>query len=277
MTDGTKAEDPAWLGLAGRVCVVTGGGSGIGAETARLFASAGALVAVVDRDADAAASVAAGIDPTCKRAIGVMADVGVPQTVMAAAERVQKELGPCRVLVNNAAQRYRGALINIGLDAWNGVMGANLTGALVCTQAFGAQMIAAGQGGSIIHIASINGHNPQPESGAYCISKAGLIMMSRVLSLELGAHGIRSNVVSPGFTRTPHTDVSYRDADVAAARQRLIPVGRVADPVDMAHVIAFLASDRSGYVDGQDILVDGGLNNSLMTQVPRSAQAPKKT
>ena len=271
MTQDVESGAGAWLGLAGQVCVVTGGGSGIGAETARRFASAGALVAVLDRDADAAAAVAAEIGATGRRAIAVVADIGSAETVKAAADRVLRELGPCRVLVNNAAVRHRDALIDIGLDAWNRVLGVNLTGALVCTQAFAGQMIAAAQGGSIVHVASILGHHPQPESGAYSVSKAGLIMLSRLLSLELARHRIRSNVVSPGFTRTPHTQASYVDPETAAGRLRMVPAGRVAEPADLADVIAFLASDRAGYIDGQDILVDGGLANTLMSLVPRAS------
>src|SRR5438132_621214 len=143
MTESVGYEVGVWLGLAGQVCVITGAGSGIGAETARHFASAGAFVAILDRDAESAAAVAAEIERAGHRAIGLMADVGHAETVRAAADRIQKELGPCRVLVNNAAARYRGALVDIGLEAWNQVLAVNLTGALICTQAFTAQMIAA--------------------------------------------------------------------------------------------------------------------------------------
>ncbi len=271
MADNVKPAD--WTDLENQVCVVTGAGSGIGAETARLFASAGALVAVVDRDPASAAAVAAEIDSTGKRAIAVVADVGVAASIMAAAERVAKELGPCRVLVNNAAVRHRAELMDISLDAWNNLLAANLTGPLICTQAFAAQMIAAGLGGSIVHVASILGHHPQPASGSYAVSKAGLIMLSRVLALELGKHRIRSNVVSPGFTRTPHTEAAYLDAEVSAAREGMVPLGRVASPADMAQVIAFLASDRAAYVDGQDILVDGALGSSLMSHMPKQPRA----
>lgn len=258
--------------FAGRVCVVTGAGSGIGAETARLFASAGARVAVVDRDADAAESVADRIRADGASAIGICADVGAAAAVAAAARRVADELGPCRVLVNNAAARYRAALLQADLQAWNALLNVNLTGALVCTQAFAPQMIAAGQGGSLVHVASILGHHPMAESGAYSVSKAALIMLSRLLSIELAPHRIRSNAVSPGFTRTPHTEAAYRDPQTAAAREAMVPAGRVAAPRDMAQVIAFLASDRAAYVNGQDLLVDGGLANTLMGLVPRAPQ-----
>lgn len=263
-----------WLGLAGQVCVVTGAGSGIGAETARQFASAGAWVAVLDRDADSAAAVAAEICRDGHRAIGVHADVAQATMVMAAADRVAKELGPCRVLVNNAATRHRKRLMDIRVEDWNQVLSVNLTGALLCAQAFARQMIAAGRGGSIVHVGSLIGHHPQFDAGAYGTAKAGLGMLSRSLAIELAEHRIRSNVVSPGFTRTPATEASYRDPETAAARARLIPAGRVGLPSDLAQVILMLASDRADYVTGQDLSVDGGVGNSLMSRVPMPAKAP---
>ena len=108
------------------------------------------------------------------------------------------------------------SLLDISLEAWNRVLAVNLTGALICTQAFAPQMIAAGQGGSIVHVASILGHHPQIDMGAYSVGKAGLIMLSRVLAVELAQHRIRSNVVSPGFTRTPANEAAYRDPETAA-------------------------------------------------------------
>jgi NAD(P)-dependent dehydrogenase (short-subunit alcohol dehydrogenase family) len=262
-------EVGAWLGLTARVCVVTGAGSGIGAETARQLASAGALVATLDRDAKSAATVAADIERVGGRAIGLMADVSDMSSVQAAAVRIKAELGPCQILVNNAAARHRAPLTDISMEAWNHVLAVNLTGPLICTQAFVPQMIAAGAGGSIVHVGSVLGHHPQFDAGAYCASKAGLGMLARALALELGPHRIRSNVVSPGFTRTPANEASYRDPESAAARSRLIPAGRVAVPADLAQVIAFLVSDRANYINGQDILVDGGLSRTLMSRVPR--------
>ncbi|MCC6196871.1 MAG: SDR family oxidoreductase [Burkholderiales bacterium] len=262
------------LGLEGWVCVVTGAGSGIGAETARELAAEGAWVAVVDRDGDSAARVAAEIARGGGRAIGVTADVGQVESVAAAAAQIEAALGPCRVLVNNAAVRHREELLGMGVEAWNAVLAVNLTGALVCTQAFVSQMIGAGRGGSIVHVSSILGHHPQIGAGAYSVAKAGLGMLSRVLSLELAPHGIRSNVVSPGFTRTPANEASYRDPETAAARARMIPAGRPATPADLAQVIVFLASDRAAYIDGQDVVVDGGVSNTLVGLVPRPRGEP---
>ena len=263
-----EAASMAWLGLAGRVCVVTGAGSGIGAETARYFALAGGHVAVLDRDAGAAAQVAAGIEADGGRAVAVGVDVSDPQAVNAAADQVAQALGPCRVLVNNAAVRNGDLLLDIGLEAWNRVMAVNLTGALLCTQAFARQMIASGLGGSLVHVSSITSHNPQWHHNAYTVSKAGMVQLSLGLSLELAPHGIRSNVVSPGFTRTPANEHSYRDPQVHATRKGLIPAGRIGTPLDLAQVIAFLASDRADYVSGQDVVVDGSFVNSLMSHVP---------
>lgn len=276
MSESIEHESGAWLGLEGQVCVITGAGSGIGAETARQFARAGALVAILDLDGDSAASVAAEIVRSGGRAMGLQADVGHPESVAAAAAKIQTELGACRILVNNAAARHKDALLDISLAAWNRILGVNLTGALICTQAFAPQMIAAGKGGSLVHVSSIIGRHPQSNSGAYGVSKAGLVMLSNLLTVELGEHGIRSNVVSPGFTRTPANEAAYRDPETAAARAGMVPIGRVATPTDLAQVILFLASDRASYIDGQDIDVDGGVGRTLMNQVPRAHQAAWK-
>lgn len=253
-----------WLDLGDRVCVVTGAGSGIGAETARELARAGARVAVLDRDQTSASEVAAEIQRAGGQAIPLCADISERDSVFAAAERVEREFGACRVLVNNAAIRHREPLMEISLDAWNRVLMVNLTGALVCTQAFAAQMITAGEGGSLIHVASLIAHFPQGGSGPYCASKAAMINLSRTLAIELASHRIRSNVVSPGQIRTPASEVVYRDPVVAAARQRATPAGRVGRPEDLANTIAFLASDRSDFINAQEIIVDGGISCTLM-------------
>lgn len=264
------AERKSWLGLEGRVCVITGAGSGIGAETARQLAAEGASVAVLDRYGDPARQVADEITREGGRAIAVEADVAQPASVAAAAAQVLKELGHCRVLINNAAVRQKGRLADIDLEDWSRLHSVNLTGTLICTQAFVPQMVASGPGGSLIHVASLIGHNPQIGSGAYSVSKAGMLMMSRVLALELAEQGIRSNTVSPGFTRTPPNEASYKDVETFAKRQAMVPSGRIAGPADMANVIAFLASDRSSYVNAEDILVDGGVDKTLMNTVPKA-------
>lgn len=260
---------PGWLELEGKVCVVTGAASGIGAEIARQLASVGARVAVLDRDEPGAVATAQGIAATGAQAIAVTCDIADKASVDRAADQVERELGRCDVLVNNAATIYAAALMDIDMVRWNQLMSVNVGGFLLCSQAFGRQMIAAGGGGSIVHIASISGRVPQPYSGPYSVSKAGVKMLSQLLAVELGEHGIRSNVVSPAMVRTPLTEGIYQNPEVLRRREDIVPARRISGPRDLAEVVLFLASARSGYVNGQDILVDGGLSTAWLTLIPR--------
>lgn len=259
---------PDWLGLAGRVCVVTGGGSGIGEGIARELSAAGARVAVVDRDAAGAARVAAELEGQGAKALAVTCDTTQEADVAAAADAVRRHLGPCAVLVNNAGILRPGALDEVSLETWNAVLAVNLTGYLIAARAFGKDMLAAKRG-SIVHISSIAGLNQQPRSGAYSASKAGVLMLSKQLSVEWGALGVRSNVVMPGLIRTPLSATFYADPAFEAKRVAMIPARRIGEPADIANAVAFLASDRSSYVNGGEILVDGGLDGMLMDLVPR--------
>ncbi|WP_395346642.1 MULTISPECIES: SDR family NAD(P)-dependent oxidoreductase [unclassified Variovorax] len=257
-----------WLQLEDKVCVVTGAAGGIGIEIARELASVGAKVALLDRDEAGAARAAADIAESGARAIALGCDITDKADVERAAAAVERELGRCDVLVNNAATIYAAALMDIDIERWHRLMAVNLDGFLLCAQAFGRQMIAAG-GGSMVHVASISGRVPQPYSGPYSISKAGVKMLSQLLAVELGEHRIRSNVVSPAMVRTPLTEGIYTQPEVLAKREAIVPAGRISGPKDIAEVVAFLASPRSGYVNGQDLLVDGGLSTAWLSLIPR--------
>jgi len=258
----------SWLELENKVCVVTGAASGIGAEIARELATVGARVALLDRDVQGAAKVAADIVERGGRAIAVGCDITLQDSVAEAAATVERELGRCDVLVNNAAAIYAAALMDIDLDKWNQLLAVNLGGFLLCSQAFGRQMIVGG-GGSMVHIASISGRVPQPYSGPYSVSKAGVKMLSQLLAVELGEHGIRSNVVSPAMVRTPMSEVIYSRPEVLKQREQIVPARRISGPRDIAVVVLFLASPRASYVSGQDVLVDGGLSTAWLTLIPR--------
>ena len=264
----TGMESSDWLGLSGRVCVVTGGGGGIGRATALSFAKAGARVAAIDRDERGLEVTQTELRKLGDGHVVVTCDTTSEESVTAASEKIEKSLGPCSVLVNTAAILRPGALDTLSLAEWNAVLAVNLTGYFLCAQAFGRQMRALGRG-SLVHVSSIAGSNAQGQSGAYSVSKAGVIMLSRQLANDWGPHGIRSNVVSPGMVITPMSQAFYDTPGVTERRSAVVPMRRVGMPQDMADAILFLASDRAGYINGDEIMVDGGYANMLMNLVPR--------
>lgn len=257
-----------WLGFEDRLCVVTGAGGGIGAEIASQLIEVGARVALLDRNEEAVTKVAAGLAGGAGRAMAIHCDVTSAQSIEAAAAQVQAAWGPAAVLVNNAASLYADALMDIQLESWNQLLAVNLTGYLLCAQAFGRQMIAHGSG-CMVHVASIAATVPQPYSGAYSVSKAGVKMLSQLLAVELGEHGVRSNVVSPAMIRTPMSEGIYEDSDVLRYREQIVPARRISTPSDIAGAVLFLASDRASYISGQEILVDGGLAQAWLNLIPR--------
>jgi NAD(P)-dependent dehydrogenase (short-subunit alcohol dehydrogenase family) len=257
-----------WLGLRGCNCVVTGAASGIGAEVASSLARVGARVALLDRDAQGAQRLAACLNDAGATALAVGCDVSDPDSVAEAAARVQSAWGTCQVLVNNAGLLRPGGLADVGLDDWNQVLAINLTGYLLCARAFGAPMRAAGLG-SIVHVASISGLFPQSGSGAYSASKAGVLALSRQLAVEWGPQGVRSNAICPGMIRTALSAKFYEEPGFEAKRAAMTASRRIGEPQDIANVALFLASPRAGYVNGAELLVDGGMANMLMDMVPR--------
>jgi NAD(P)-dependent dehydrogenase (short-subunit alcohol dehydrogenase family) len=257
-----------WLGLSGRIAVVTGAGGGVGRAVAASLARAGARVAGIDRDERGLEVTRAELrDVGCEHVIA-SCDTSNALSVAAASETTEKALGPCSVLVNAAAVLRAGGLENLPLAEWNAVLSVNLTGYFLCAQIFGRQMRKLGRG-SLIHVASIAGSHAQAHSGAYSVSKAGVVMLSRQLASEWGPHGIRSNVVSPGMIITPMSQSFYDTPGVTERRTAVVPTRRIGMPQDIADAILFLASDRSSYVNGDEITVDGGYANMLMNLVPR--------
>ena len=270
------AEESEGIELRGRVVVITGACGGIGSATALEFAKAGARLALLDRNLEACEALQREVEALGTSAIGLACDVSDLRSVEAAAMRSEEALGPCEVLVNNAAMLYADAVMSISIERWNQLMAVNLTGYLLCAQVFGRQMIEQRMG-NIVNVSSISGTLPQPNSGAYSVSKSGVNMLSKLLAVELGEYGIRSNVVSPALVRTPLSEAFYRDPEILARRTQIVPVRRIGAPDDIAQAILFLASNRASYISGQEITVDGGLGSTWLGTIPRPGFDKKVT
>ena len=257
-----------WFGIAGRVCVITGAGGGMGHAMAASFAAAGARVVLLDRDLARAQHAAAEANQHGGQAVALVCDVADPEAVTAAAAHAHAAVGPADILINAAGLLRAGPLRSLTFAEWNALISVNLTGCFLCAQAFGEHMITRGHG-SIVHIASIAAHNPQGASGAYSVSKAGVVMLSQQLATEWGPLGIRSNVVSPGMIRTPMSEAFYTDPSVVERRKAVVPTGRIGTAQDIADAALFLASERASYINGDEVIVDGGFTRKIMDLVPR--------
>jgi NAD(P)-dependent dehydrogenase (short-subunit alcohol dehydrogenase family) len=265
---GIMKANTDWLGLQGKVCVVTGAASGIGEAIATLLAEAGSRVVLLDRDIHGAQKLAQKLTLGGAFATPIFCDTRDEVNISSAAQQVQRELGSCYALINNAGMLRAGSLDQVGLDDWNDVLAVNLTGYMLCAKAFGTHMREAGEG-SIVNVASIAGVTPQSNSGAYSASKAGVLLLSRQLAVEWGAAGVRSNAICPGMIRTPLSAKFYEEPGFEVKRAAVTASRRIGEPQDIANVAAFLASPRSAYVNAAEILVDGGMSSMLMDMVPR--------
>lgn len=272
-----------WLGLSGKTVVITGAGGGIGQALALAFAGQGARLVLLDRDLAQAQALARSLAQS-HPAIAVQAlfcDLADGESLAQAAATVEawrddrapdQPAGGADILINAAAILRPATLAEVSPADWQAMLAVNLGGYLAAAQAFGRAMLARGRG-ALVHVASIAGSHPQPGSGAYSASKAATVMLSRQLAQEWGPRGLRSNCLSPGLVLTPMSQAFYADPAIRARRAAMVPLGRIATPEDMADVALFLASDRAGYVTGQDIVVDGGLSQALMGLVPRPGYA----
>lgn len=257
-----------WIDFTGCTCVVTGAAGGMGQAITRAFLGLGARVAALDVDGPGAETFVASLGLPDDQLAAIQVDIADPAAVKAAAGLAEDRLGAPQVLVNNAAVLGVLPLHETGLDEWQRIIAVNLSGYFNCSRVFGEAMLRGGRG-AIVHVASIAATEPVGNAGGYSPSKAGVHMMSRQIALEWGPMGIRSNTVSPGMIRTPFSEMTYRKPGVEEFRKSKIPSRSIGVPQQVADAVLFLASDRAAYVNGADILVDGGLSQTLMGQFPR--------
>jgi NAD(P)-dependent dehydrogenase (short-subunit alcohol dehydrogenase family) len=236
--------------------LVTGAAGGIGLATARVLAARGMRVAVNDVDPEAARQAAAMLGP---QHLAVAADVSRENEVIEMVERVAEAFGGISVLVNNAGiADTAGPTMAQSTTSWDRLIGIHLTGAYLVSKAVAPRMAVAG-GGSIVNLSSIAGLVGVPVRTAYSAAKAGVAMITRVLACEWAAHGIRVNAVAPGYVRTDLVVglIEAGRVDAEGIRRRT-PLARLAEPEEIARVIAFLASAEASYITGAVVPVDGG-------------------
>lgn len=252
----------------GPLTVVTGGTRGIGRAVVDQALAAGHRVAVIDVRADGLAELRSEL--TTDRLVVAAVDITDPEAVDSWLTGLVAEHGVPRSLVNNAGIVRRGLLEDLDIADWRAVLEVNLTGPFIMTQRIGRQMIAHG-GGSIVSIGSVASLAWTVGGSSYPSSKAGVAMLMRGAALEWGKYGVRANTVSPGYTDTPMTAATWADPETANPRLARIPLGRIAQPIDIARVVLFLCSPEAGYVTGQNIVVDGGvLLSPLLAPVARA-------
>ncbi len=242
--------------LEGKVCVVTGAASGIGAESARLFAAEGARVVGID------------LEPGVEAELRIEADVSEEAEVIAAFARASAEMGRIDVLMNNAGINPTddGSVLETSLESWQRVQDVNLRSVFLCCKHGMPHLLAAG-GGSVINVASFVALvGAAVSQGSYTASKGAVLSLSRELGVEFADRGIRVNALCPGPVNTPLLrEVFAKDPERAAKRLVHIPMGRFGEAEEIAKAALFLASEDSTYVTASTFVVDGGLSSAYVT------------
>lgn len=243
------------FGLTGKVALVTGAAAGIGRAIAQLYLEKGADVALVDASASVR-DVARELEGLGHRTLGIVADLTVTDQVRAAVDQAFEAFGRVDILVNNAGVAFLDKAESLPEDSWDKTMAVNLKAPFILSQLVGRRMIEAG-GGKIINVASQAGVVALDRHVAYCSSKGGIIMMTKVLALEWARHGITVNAISPTVTLTELGKKAWA-GQVGEDMKKLIPVGRFAYPEEVAAVALFLASQAADMITGENVIIDGG-------------------
>ena len=249
--------------MKGKVAIVTGGAGGIGSAICKAFADQGVGVAVADLNVEAAQQVASDLTSKGGEALDVHVQVTEEESVEAAVRRVVERLGRIDFLVHCAGNNIKAPTLDITLEQWKSTLDIHLTGAFLFCRAAGRQMVKQGDGGRIVLMSSVTAMAPLPERGSYGPAKAGLVNLAGMLSLQWARYNINVNAVCPAVALTPMTKMVYeRDPALRAQRLKRTPLGREVLPEEIADLVLFLCSDKSSYISGVAVPIDGGFLNS---------------
>ena len=260
--------------MEGKVAIVTGGGSGMGRATGLLFAREGAAVVIADVNDSGGRETVTTIEENGGRALFIHTDTADEDAVVSLIKESASAFGRVDAMVTAAGISYsnfvekdeatdpwrnpsEGLILNKPTARWQKVLDVNLTGVMICAREAARQMIAEGHGGTIVNFASIAAYGPVPTIADYCVSKAGIVMLTKCLAAELGRSGIRVNAVAPGPIETGMTQ-SLLESGRLQKQAAALPLGRVAQPEEVANVVLFLSGDQSSYITGKTLGVDGG-------------------
>jgi len=249
--------------LSGKVAVITGAGSGIGAATARIFAQEGAKVSLCDRNEDPVRAVMANILSQGGDAIAVQADVRSPEDVQNLVTTTSEHYGKLDILFNNAGVRAsRSTVVDLTEDEYEETMAIDLKGVWLCSKYAIPKMIKNG-GGAIVNCSSVSALLGQPRQGVYNAAKAGVDALTKCMALDFATHNIRVNSVNPGWVKTQMNaaeleEISARGGQEYESILRLHPLGRLGTPEDIAWAVVYLASDEARWVTGSSLVIDGG-------------------
>jgi NAD(P)-dependent dehydrogenase (short-subunit alcohol dehydrogenase family) len=240
--------------LDGKVAIVTGGASGIGFATARRFVKEGANVLIADINAEGAEGRAQGLG---KPSAWIAADLTNEGDAEAMVARAVERFGRLDIAINAAGVGGLAPIVDQTAEQWDEVVNLDLRGVFLSTKYEARRLIAQGEGGAIVNIASINARQPAEGMSAYCAAKAGVEMFTRVAAMELAPHGIRVTGIGPGLIETPLTNFLTTTPAILNEYLENIPQGRVGTPDDIASAALFLVSDEASWVNGDTLFVDG--------------------
>ena len=249
--------------LQGKVIIVTGGNSGIGQSIVEEVARLGAKVVIDYRShPQATEAIEEEIGALGGSCIGVQADVSKLEDLQRLVQAAVDRYGRLDVMVNNAGIETRTSILDTTPEQFDTVLNVNLRGVFFATQYAAKQMIAQGTGGRIINISSVHEDWPMPNNTPYCVAKGGVRMLTRTAGVELAGKGVTIVNVGPGAVATPINDSTMNNPELLAKLNAAIPMGRMAQPSEIAKVVAFLASDAASYITATSIFADGGIMQS---------------